>query len=178
MASDKAEAIRAKLEQRALRAGFLKPYTKIEDDLYLGGKAGSDGINNYKVAEYPKTDAILGVNEHPPVVPQNGRLDYKASLWMPIHDRPPFPGVDWLCTAVDFICNCNEAGWSVYVHCSVGASRSFMVVAAYLMKKYGYEPEEALNKLSLKRAGAPQAAFIDGLFEYYDFLHETTKTKN
>ena len=177
MASDKAEAIHAKLEARSKRIGFLKPYTEIEDGLYVGGKAGNDGMGaGYKVTDYPKTDAILGVNEDAPSH-SVGDPFYKANLWMPIFDRPPFPGLGWLCIAVDFVCDCIDAGWSIYVHCSVGLSRSFMVVTGYTMKKYGYGAEEALMKLSLKRPGVPKAAFIDGLLDYEAYLkNEATKT--
>lgn len=144
--------------------GRLAPWTKLEDGIFFGGKPGTDGMPGVKETRFPKTDAVLGVNEH--AFWDHSHPNIKASLWMPIHDRPPFPGIDWLEMAVDFITDCRENGWSIYVHCSKGESRSAMVMAAYLIREQNLSVEDALMKLASLRQIKPQQVFIEGLYEW------------
>src|SRR5438270_337140 len=78
--------------------GLIEPFNMVYDDIYLGGQPNDN-------LAYPQVDAVLNLQA------ENYRtLVAKAILWMPIHDAPPFPGLDWLETAVLFIEKCQENG--------------------------------------------------------------------
>lgn len=64
------------------------------------------------------------------------------------------PSQDKLKTGVDFILS-SEIGYSVYVHCKAGRTRSATLVCCYLMKRNNWTPEEAHKFLAEKR---PQLA--------------------
>lgn len=57
----------------------------------------------------------------------------------------------------------------VYVHCVCGVSRSVSIVCAYLIKKYGITPVEAIAKIQTQRKCAnPNEGFIAQLGEYLE----------
>lgn len=180
MASDKAQALFKQIKTystRKLSQEKLKPWTEMEKGLYLTGSPDEHGLMT-PGAGFPKVDAYLGVNEKPPIYlgdQKAEKFNLKASLWMPIHDRPPFPGVDWLDQCVNFVIFCMDKGWSVIVHCVAGMSRSAMVMIAYYMKTEKLSVEKAVAKVVAKRPVEPDASFIDGLYEYEDYL---AKAKN
>lgn len=53
--------------------------------------------------------------------------------------------------AVDFIDEINKEGKSVYIHCKAGRTRSATVACCYLMKKYDYLPNVAMDILKTHR---------------------------
>uniref|UniRef100_A0A0N4ZUU1 Phosphatidylglycerophosphatase and protein-tyrosine phosphatase 1 n=1 Tax=Parastrongyloides trichosuri TaxID=131310 RepID=A0A0N4ZUU1_PARTI len=53
--------------------------------------------------------------------------------------------------AVAFIKNVNDEGKSVYVHCKAGRTRSATVAMCYLLNKYDYMPNVAMELLKQKR---------------------------
>jgi hypothetical protein len=64
----------------------------------------------------------------------------------------------------------------VYVHCVCGVSRSVSIVCAYLIKKYGITPMEAITKIQTQRKCAnPNEGFVNQLEEY---LHNNKFEKN
>lgn len=159
MTSERALALQRQIEifsVRKLSQENLKPWTEIEEGLYLAGSPSGE----------LKVDAYLGVNEKAPLA------GGKASLWMPIHDRPPFPGVEWLDTCVNFVLFCQKQGWSTVVYCTKGMSRSAMVMIGVYMKK-GLSVEQATAKVLAKRAISPNSAFIEGLYEYETYLKKS-----
>lgn len=169
MASTKAEDLNQKLEKNLKMKEFsLKKFSEIEKGLYLAGSPDKHGELTMGERGFPKVQAYLGVNEKPPVFVDDkaASVGLKASLWLPIHDRPPFPGLDWLEMAVDFIEFAHaKMGWSTMVHCVAGLSRSAMCMTAYLMCRDGLTAEQAINKILLKRPIVINPSFIDGLFE-------------
>src|SRR5258706_10830801 len=153
MASDKAQALHNQIEifsQRKLSQERLKDVTEMEKGFYLTGSPDEHGELKVGSAGFPKVDAYLGVSEKSPINTGSEKAsvsNLKASLWMPIHDRPPFPGVKWLDECVNFVIFCMEQGWSIVVHCVAGMSRSAMVVIAYYMKTEGLSVEKAVAKV-------------------------------
>src|SRR5258706_14716877 len=122
MASDKALALKKQIEiysQRKLSREHLKLWTEVEKGLYLAGAPDEHGVLKVGEPGFPKTDAYLGLNEKAPIITTGkaSESNIKASLWMPIHDRPPFPGCEWLDMCVNFICFARDKGWTVMVHC-------------------------------------------------------------
>jgi hypothetical protein len=127
-------------------------YSSIEEGLYLGG-----------ILEEPPpgTRAVLNVGET--------KDPYSADVycWEPIPDTGPAPSLDWLRRQVEFITEQRRAGFTVFVHCRAGISRSGMVVAAYLMARDGYTRDEAIELLRTKRPRVgPNPAFMELLLAW------------
>ncbi|GKV38584.1 hypothetical protein SLEP1_g46474 [Rubroshorea leprosula] len=67
----------------------------------------------------------------------------------------------------DFIDEAKQRGSGVLVHCFVGRSRSVTIVVAYLMKKRGMSPSQALEYVKSKRPqAAPKSGFLSQLQEF------------
>lgn len=61
------------------------------------------------------------------------------------------PSQEKLRNGVNFIKRFEAAGQSVYVHCKAGRTRSATLVGCYLMQKYNWKPEEAVEVMRAKR---------------------------
>jgi hypothetical protein len=122
-------------------------YSRIEDNLYLGGY----------VAEPPRgTRAVLNL------CLQKDPYRADAHIWEPIRDSAPAPSLDWLCRQVEFLDGRQRARVVTFVHCRNGVRRSGMVVTAYLMYKNGWTRDEALAFVRSKRPIVrPNPAFMD-----------------
>jgi hypothetical protein len=127
-------------------------YSLIEEGLYMGGD----------VSRPPRgTRAVLNLCE------KEDAYDCEVHRWEPIRDVPPAPGVDWLQDMVAFIAANRQAGRTTYVHCRNGASRSGLVVVAYLMSEHGWTHDEALAFARLQRPVVrPNPAFLSLLQEW------------
>ena len=130
----------------------LPDYAEIERGLYLGAH----------VEEPPRgTTAVLNLCEM--------EDQYRAEVhrWQPIRDAAPAPSLDWLREQVAFIKDQRTVGRAVYVHCFQGASRSGLVVVAYLMAEKGWSREEAITYVRARRpALRPNPAFMELLREW------------
>ena len=66
-----------------------------------------------------------------------------------------------------FIDDALENGGRVFVHCSIGKSRSSTVVIAYLMHKFGWSLPEAFQFVKKRRTQAePNPGFLAQLYQY------------
>ncbi|HZZ82309.1 MAG TPA: dual specificity protein phosphatase, partial [Gemmataceae bacterium] len=109
----------------ALQHYYAEPenYARIEDGLYMGGL----------VSEAPPgVSAVLNLCE------MKDSYECEVHAWKPIRDAAPAPKLDWLAEQVAFIQDQRDEGRTVYVHCFQGASRSGLVVVAYLMREHGW----------------------------------------
>jgi hypothetical protein len=134
-------------------------YSRIEEDLYLGG-----------ILEEPPpgTRAVLNVCET--------EDPYRAEVhrWDPIPDRAPAPGIAWLRRQVQFVAEQRRAGRPVFVHCRAGLSRGAMVVTAYLMWRDHCTRDEALAVIRTSRPSArPNPAFMRLLLEWEEIVSRT-----
>lgn len=164
--SVRSDNIRFQLESIAQGAPWTI-YNEIEKGFYVGEDPAGHGFGRLK---HPKTDVIVSLNESPPTTIYS---DLKATLWMPIHDRPPFPGIKWLESVVDWLIDAHDVqGWSVYLHCRVGVSRSGMVAIAYFMKRDSLKLERAALMIAMKRAIVPNPSFMEGLVEWEEYLEQ------
>lgn len=79
------------------------------------------------------------------------------------------PTQEKLETGVKFIKEIESQGKSVYVHCKAGRTRSATLVGCYLMKKYKWTPDEAVELMRSKRyhilLGTKQ---LEALNTFYD----------
>lgn len=133
---------------------YINAFDLVYDNIYVGSTPRDDGT-------FPSVDAVLNLRAESQLT-----LNCKATLWMPIWDRPPFPGVDWLKQAVAFLDMNQQNGWTTYVHCNAGLSRSGMVMVAFVMKKESLPMEKAWEVVCSKRPTAPNPSFCLGLVEY------------
>src|SRR5262249_2337636 len=132
--------------------GEAPNYSRIEDQLYLGGH----------VPKPPRrTRAVLNLCE------LEDPYQVEIHRWEPIPDAAPAPTLDWLRQMVEFIESQQKAGHTTYVHCFGGISRGGMVVTAYLMAKHGWTRDEALAFVRSKRPQVrPNPAFMELLLEW------------
>jgi protein-tyrosine phosphatase len=155
----------------AKRDEFRPPVTQIDDGLFMGTKPQPN---------FPKVDAVLNVSDteyvEPEVSPPSDNSKTDAHFWMPIYDRAPFPGIEWLDLATSIIEHCAQIGWSVLVHCDAGISRSALVMIAYIMKRDNLTSDEALNYVLKKRSIAPNIYFLVGLMDWEQFLQDKGTT--
>jgi protein-tyrosine phosphatase len=133
-------------------------FTAIEDGLYMGGL----------VREPPQgTRAVLNLCETAD--------PYRAEVhaWEPIPDAEPAPSLDWLRRQVDFVREQRRSGKGVYVHCFNGASRSGMVVTAYLMAENRWTRDEALAFVRSRRSVTrPNPAFMQLLAKWETIVQD------
>jgi hypothetical protein len=137
-------------------------YSLIEDGLYLGG---------FEEAPPWGTDAVLNLCE------TEDPYQCQVHLWEPIPDGAPTPTIDWLRKMVTFIDTQRKQGLTVYVHCRNGASRSGLVVIAYIMFKNNWSREEALAYVHSKRdVTRPNPFFLELLLEWEAAILDSNKT--
>lgn len=98
------------------------------------------------------------------------KLQNVNHLSFPIEDGL-FPGIRWLKTVVETVEVILKNDYKILVHCREGVSRSAMVTAAYLMKKYLINHETALNNIAqINSRIDPNPRFVEGLKKWFEFL--------
>ena len=133
-------------------------YSRIEDGLWLGG---------FVMEPPPGSKAVLNLCE------LEDPYQAESHRWEPIRDAEPAPSLDWLRQQVAFIESERASGHVVYVHCRNGASRSSMVLAAYLMRRESWSSAQALDFLKSRRPEVrPNPAFMKLLSEWEHSLKE------
>jgi dual specificity MAP kinase phosphatase len=104
------------------------------------------------------------------------RFKRVINMRVPVDDNPAYENVmaQALPQAVDAIEMGVASGRGILVHCYAGQQRSSTVVAAYLMKTLGLEPERAVSLIkSIKPETFPMRTFVRSLQAYYnDYLTE------
>jgi hypothetical protein len=126
-------------------------YTLIEDGLWMGGNTERPP---------PGTRAVLNLCEFEDL------YECEVHQWNGIRDAKA-PSIGWLQEQVEFIETQRSAGRTTFVHCFQGASRSGLVVTAYLMRKHSWTRDEAIAKIREKRPQLrPNPAFMELLSEW------------
>jgi Dual specificity phosphatase, catalytic domain len=129
-----------------------KNYSLIVDNLYMGGLVQEPP---------PGTQAVLNLCEFP------DPYQCEIHLPKPIRDAAPAPSLAWLRQNVEFVDQQLRAGKVTYVHCFGGASRSGMVVIAYIMSNKHWTRDQALEFVRSKRPETrPNDAFMQLLLEW------------
>ncbi len=136
-------------------------YSHIEEGLYMGGW----------VSKPPRgTKAVLNLcTKKDPYLSE-------THLWKPISDGGPAPSIAWLQEMVEFIASQRKAGRKTFVHCRNGASRSGLVVIAYIMYKNNWTRDQAFEFVRSKRSQTrPNSAFMELLLVWERVLQEKKK---
>jgi dual specificity phosphatase 12 len=63
----------------------------------------------------------------------------------------------------------------MYVHCTMGFSRSPTIILAYLMYKYGYTLTRAMNHVRKIRYIGPNEGFTKQLMAYENYLNSVCR---
>lgn len=138
-------------------------YSLIEDGLYMGGRVQKPP---------PGTKVVLNLDETADM------YQCDVHVWEPIRDNAPAPTIDWLRRQVEFVDRQRQAGNTTFVHCFNGASRSGLVVIAYIMFKNHWPRDRALEFVRSKRpATRPNPAFMELLVEWERVQSERSQGK-
>lgn len=111
---------------------------------------------------------------------------------IPVDDTEETNIIEWFDDACDFINRAIFPGETeiqrgvkakheanVVVFCQAGESRSVVVLAAYLMKKYNLSPEQAVHAIKRKRSHVhPNESFMEQLELYYAMDCQCDKTSS
>jgi len=126
---------------------YAQPYintdfniSKINDNLYIGDfPSACNKEELLKLGITHIVTAVVGVGEMFPD-------DFKYQL-VDICDTKTTFVYPYLDECVRFIDNAIENGGKAFVHCMCGISRSATIIAAYLIYKYKYTVDEAIEKI-------------------------------
>ncbi|ETN80625.1 dual specificity phosphatase, catalytic domain protein [Necator americanus] len=143
---------------------------KITDHVYLSG--AKDVLTGYTELRKLEITHILTVSAVAiPVDKRIPNIEYHFILAMDLPNQDLL-GTGLLADGLAFMKNAVQSGGNVLVHCEVGVSRSVTVVAAYIMQKYKFSPEKALEFIKKSRPIAfPNEGFYAQLqiFEKLDY---------
>jgi len=96
-------------------------------------------------------------------------------LQVPLLDTPFAELAAFLPSTTDFLTDAlRDKNAKVLVHCVKGVSRSASVISAYLIARYGWTTDQAVNYIRSKRLNAqPNRGFISQLDEYARSLSQS-----
>lgn len=151
---------------------YAQPYisthfaiNEIVPNLYLGDFASAANRDTLREKGFTHViTAILGVDE---MFPE----DFKY-LILPLRDVRSEDIFSVFPESYEFIKEAINGGGKVLVHCMAGASRSATLVAAYLVKEFGFTADQAVDFLQHKRnVVKPNPGFKRQLQNYDALVH-------
>ena len=139
---------------------FSPEINKISDKIYLGNFDG--GREKEKLKKYGVTHILIC---------GNNLIDWHPNdfiyLTLPIEDNEKQNISKYFCAAFDFIENSSV----VYIHCTMGVSRSPTILISYLMRKEKIKLKEAMIFVKSKRlCVCPNKNFEKQLLDYENLL--------
>ena len=144
--------------QEQLYESLLEPITKIEDQLFLGNRAGAQEIPSLRMHDI---SSVVQIQSFPtaPFHPDSFRY-----LCFAFTDVENDSFLKIIAEALAFMHAEIAAGRKVFVHCDNGVSRSGSVVTAYIMATHNIPFEEALQYVKARRpCVGPNNAFKEQL---------------
>jgi len=128
-------------------------------------------ISDINVAECHTTLSSLGITHI--LSAMSGSVHIPSGLpirklQVPLLDTPFAELAAFLPNTTDFLADAlRDKNAKVLVHCVKGVSRSASVISAYLIARYGWTTDQAVNYVQSKRMNAqPNRGFISQLDEY------------
>jgi dual specificity protein phosphatase-like protein len=116
--------------------------SEIGPGLYIGRRPTSD--------PWPLFDAVVTLTEEPSDCPAPvGKL----AMHLPLKDNGHVDDPSTLCAVARFIVGLLQSGRTVFVHCSLGLSRSALFAALVLVER-GYSPRDAVDHVRRCRPGS------------------------
>jgi atypical dual specificity phosphatase len=140
--------------------GYRDWYTRIDERVILGAiPQGRDYLDTLIATEDVK--GVISVIEDfelesigcrvssiPVPTASSRHLQTLAHLHIVARDFVEAPSVNQIENALSFIDQVHSSTrGTVYVHCKAGRTRSATVVACYLIQRYSFTPEQAINRL-------------------------------
>ena len=155
-------------KMRAIAQPYLSTHVSINEivpGLDLGDFASACNKDILKKQNFTHiVTAILGVDE---MYPDDFRY-----LTLPLRDVRSETIFTTFTDSSEFISNALESGGKVLVHCVCGVSRSATLVAAYLIKEYGMNCNQAIDYIHSKRNIVnPNSGFKRQLQRYDAIIH-------
>ena len=141
---------------------FLEP-THIIDNIYLGNAYNS---SNYLVIKNNNIKYVVNVTKELPNYYENNDINYYR---IPISDNCEYHISSHIQNVIDFIeqSQKNNNG-NILIHCYMGSSRSASIVLAYLVYKYKYDINKAIEFIKSKRNIVNiNLNFIDDIQNYF-----------
>ena len=126
---------------------FIEP-TKMVDNIYLGNAYNASNFN--QLDEFNITTIINVTNEIPNYFEELEEFSY---LNIPIDDTNSNTLLSFFDKINEYIKN-NErekTKTNILIHCYMGSSRSATIIIAYLIKKYNFSLQQALELVKEKR---------------------------
>ena len=126
---------------------FIEP-TKMVDNIYLGNAYNASNFN--QLDEFNITTIINVTNEIPNYFEELEEFSY---LNIPIDDTNSNTLLSSFEKANEYIKNNQQekTKTNILIHCYMGSSRSATVILAYLVKKYNFSLQQALELVKEKR---------------------------
>ncbi|OUC42965.1 dual specificity phosphatase, catalytic domain protein [Trichinella nativa] len=135
----------------------------IEPGLYIG--AVNEAVDIRRLQDY-FISRVLTVDMFPPEI----RYQSITYLFVIAKDLPEWNLMDDFDRCIEFIESAIRSKENILVHCQEGISRSATVVAAYLMKKYNIDENEALFRIQAVRSiVCPNMGFMKQLNLFFKF---------
>jgi protein-tyrosine phosphatase len=142
---------------------FLEP-THIIDNIYLGNAYNS---SNYSVIKNNNIKYIINVTKELPNYYEKNDINYYR---IPISDNCEHHISIYIQDAMKFIeqTQSNNNG-NILIHCYMGSSRSASIILAYLVYKYKYDIDKAIDFIKNKRNIVNiNLNFIDDVRNYFN----------
>lgn len=138
-------------------------------DEYVSGSAGPLSKREVNWFRKKGINSILSLTESPIKEEWVAGLVYKN---VPMKDHS-VPTLDQLHETVNFVISQSKMKQTVVVHCMAGKGRTGTVLAAYMCKKYGLTPQQAISQLRSKRPGSVERRQVSIIQTFCESL--TTK---
>ncbi|XP_045472526.1 phosphatidylglycerophosphatase and protein-tyrosine phosphatase 1 isoform X1 [Harmonia axyridis] len=132
-----------------------KWYNRIDENVILGALPFPKLTK--QLTEQENVKAVISMNEDYELWFANDRkrwnelgIDFLQLSTADIFDTPSQQKLNTGVTFINKYIDSNN-GSTVYVHCKAGRTRSATLVGCYLMKRWGWTPDEAVEFMQLKR---------------------------
>jgi len=130
---------------------------QVDDNLYLGSEICA---SSKVVLKHLNIKAILNATRECPNVFEHNSEEQILYFRLEVVDNDSQDMLSNFGKCIDFIETASKQPYNVLVHCALGRSRSACIVIAYLMHKYGWSFEKAIDNVRQARYVQPNPGFV------------------